>query len=184
MNCNLNLLTHHYYGGNYEQKNNIKLLLTFFAIFTFSVMWLARVAGAENGVHDQHLNWCWQYAYDGQELWWSIARLLSMDLTLQQSGQVVNNAVVTHQRRRHKVFVCCLRGEYLIVDATSKMTYPGAGMLQGRTLGNTTVGAATLVAADRTVGLGGFGWNGSTTNAVYGDYQKSQRAGFRRRSLT
>jgi len=167
--------------GIMNKKINIKLLLTFFAIFSFSVMWLSLggVAGAETVFTTNTLIDAGNTAYDGQDI-------VVINCTLTVNGphsfnslQVVNNAVVTHQATTasQEYSLLLTVASNLIVDATSKIDVSGRGYLQGRTLGNTTVGAATLVAGGSYGGLGGFGWNGSTTNAVYGDYQNPNELG-------
>jgi hypothetical protein len=63
----------------------------------------------------------------------------------------------------------------LLISATAKIDVSERGYLYGRTLGNTTVGAATGYSGGSYGGLG-TEWAG-TTNRVYGDYRNPDQLG-------
>ncbi|MCY2990022.1 MAG: right-handed parallel beta-helix repeat-containing protein, partial [Planctomycetota bacterium] len=64
----------------------------------------------------------------------------------------------------------------LTVDATSSIDVSARGYLAGRTVGNTTTGAATVNSGGSYGGLGA-GTDGGVTNAAYGDYRDPQLPG-------
>jgi RHS repeat-associated protein len=63
------------------------------------------------------------------------------------------------------------------IDAASKINVAGRGYLPGRTVGNTTEGAAGERAGGSYGGLGGRGYYGGIPNRVYGDYRNPNEHG-------
>jgi hypothetical protein len=89
---------------------------------------------------------------------------------------VVNGAVLTHQPATadHVYALAMAITGSLTIDASSRLDVTGRGYLAGRTVGNTTAGAATGHAGGAYGGLGAAGGNwwgrDGQCNSAYGDY--------------
>ncbi|MBM4025373.1 MAG: hypothetical protein FJ280_08190, partial [Planctomycetes bacterium] len=95
---------------------------------------------------------------------------------------LLNGATLTHQATTANTeysLLVSVNGT-LAIDATSRIDVSGRGYLPGRTVGNTTRGAATWGSGGSYGGIGGMGyWAGyaNVTNRVYGDYRNPDEVG-------
>jgi hypothetical protein len=118
-------------------------------------------------------------SYDGADLVVSNCTVTIAGAHQFSSLAVVKGGLVTHpastasQEFRMEL---AIQGQ-LQIDATSSIDVTGAGYLPGRTLGNTTVGAAGGAAGGSYGGTGGTSYYGGTANRGYGDYANPNELG-------